>query len=114
MASIRRAIRRVESKSIDEFDVHTEVKEMYSWTNVAERTEIVYDKVMKLPSSRISDRFGRYYDNGFVAGKLSVMIVAFDYLVLYLLEFFWPRNQIDLSPTLKRANFMEYCKQLPR
>ena len=82
VSSISAAIKRVESKSIDMFDVHKQVKEMYSWTNVADRTEIVYDKVMRLPQSLIGDRFYRYYNNGLVAGKLAVMIVAFDYIVL--------------------------------
>jgi phosphatidylinositol glycan class A protein len=110
ISSVESAIQRVESKLIDMFDIHRQVKEMYSWTNVAERTEIVYDKVMELPKSLIGDRFYRYYNNGLVAGKLAVMIVAFDYIVYMILQFFWPRHQIDLSLSLNREHFISYCK----
>lgn len=83
VSSIQSAISRVESNAIDMHSVHNEVTEMYSWSNVADRTEIVYDKVMKLPHSTIGDRLVRYYDNGLIAGKLAVMIVAFDYIVFF-------------------------------
>lgn len=39
--SIELAIKRIESGNIDPFEFHNQVKQMYSWSNVAERTEKV-------------------------------------------------------------------------
>lgn len=80
---------------LDKLKMHQRVKGMYSWDNVATRTEAVYHHVMQTPAFSISERFSRYYTTGSWAGKLSVMIVAFDYFVLALLEWIWPANSIE-------------------
>ena len=43
------------------------------------------------------ERFRRYYGCGLWAGKLFVMVVALDYLLSMLLEWFRPTAQIDAA-----------------
>lgn len=85
---------------------------MYSWDNVAERTEKVYSRIMATPKTRLSERFIKYNQCGLFAGKLAVMIVACDYLMYLFMEWFWPRSRIDRSPTFDRDTFVQYCENI--
>jgi phosphatidylinositol glycan class A protein len=94
---------------------HDEVKKMYSWSNVAMRTERVYDGICGTISeeefygsdttgyngSRIRDfalidRLKRYYGCGIWAGKLFCLCVVVDYLFYLFLEWWFPRENIDI------------------
>jgi phosphatidylinositol glycan class A protein len=85
---------------------------MYSWSNVAERTERVYQRVVKAPQLSLADRLERYHGCGVFAGKLAVMIMAVDYLIFLLLEWLYPRDRIDIAPTLDPELFKNYCTRL--
>lgn len=94
---------------------HDEVKSMYSWTDVAVRTERVYNGITgnltaasfygETPESLITrtrgfaliDRLKRYYGCGIWAGKLFCLCVVVDYLLLVFLEFWMPRDRIDIA-----------------
>ena len=100
---------------------HDQVKMMYSWTNVAERTERVYDGITGalseeefygdtsgggwsatrgragVQSFALIDRLKRYYGCGEWAGKLFCMCVIIDYLLLQFLEMWAPRSNIDIA-----------------
>lgn len=105
---------------------HEQVKKMYSWTNVAERTERVYDGITGaiseeefygdvsgsgwsatrgragVQSFALIDRLKRYYGCGIWAGKLFCLCVVIDFLLFQLLEMLAPRANIDI------------CKNWPR
>ncbi|GAB7361847.1 hypothetical protein MBLNU230_g1887t1 [Neophaeotheca triangularis] len=105
-----RAVRR------DRF--HDQVKMMYSWSDIARRTERVYDLITNSPSApdnegfydgewaqygqpsqtsfALIDRLKRYYGCGIWAGKLFVLVVVIDYLIYCVLEVMYPRDQIDI------------------
>ena len=85
---------------------------MYSWDDVAGRTEIVYKSIVKTPPSPLADRLIRYHTCGFFAGKLAVMIVAVDYMLYCLLEWLQPRISIDLAPTFDLDLFRQYLKKI--
>lgn len=96
---------------------HDQVKMMYSWTNVAERTERVYDGISGVLSEEefyghyssmvpgwsatrrrsfaLIDRLKRYYGCGIWAGKLFCVCVVVDYLLFIFLELWAPRARID-------------------
>lgn len=96
---------------------HDLVKNMYSWSDVARRTERVYDLITGSPlapdnegyydeewtqygqpahnSSALMDRLKRYFGCGVWAGKLFVIVVVVDYLIYCFLEFMYPRDKID-------------------
>ncbi|KAL8710367.1 MAG: hypothetical protein Q9225_007303, partial [Loekoesia sp. 1 TL-2023] len=100
---------------------HDQVKMMYSWTNVAERTERVYDGITGalseedfygdtygsgwsatrgragVQSFALIDRLKRYYGCGVWAGKLFCLCVIIDYLILQFLEVWAPRADIDIA-----------------
>ncbi|KXT16885.1 hypothetical protein AC579_4746 [Pseudocercospora musae] len=96
---------------------HDLVKQMYSWSDVARRTERVYDIITGTPpapdnahyedadmhygqppqsSSALMDRLKRYFGCGVWAGKLFVIVVVVDYLIYCFLEIMYPRDKIDL------------------
>jgi phosphatidylinositol N-acetylglucosaminyltransferase subunit A len=85
---------------------------MYSWDDVAERTEIIYKKIIKTPPISLADRLIRYHTCGPFAGKLAVMIMAVDYLLYSLLEWLQPRKGIDLAPTFDLEMFRNYLKKI--
>lgn len=102
---------------------HDQVKMMYSWTDVAKRTERVYDGISGalseadfygydaadaaswsatrgsagVQSFALIDRLKRYYGCGIWAGKLFCMCVVIDYLIFVFLEMWAPREGIDIS-----------------
>lgn len=101
---------------------HDQVKMMYSWTNIAERTERVYDGITGalseedfygdaygssewsatrgragVQSFALIDRLKRYYGCGVWAGKLFCLCVVIDYLILQFLEMWAPRKDIDIA-----------------
>lgn len=100
---------------------HEQVRMMYSWTDVAERTERVYDGISGdlteeefygygtgdgwsgargragVQSFALIDRLKRYYGCGIWAGKLFCICVIVDYLIFIFLEIWYPRTNIDLA-----------------
>ena len=101
---------------------HNQVKQMYSWTDVAQRTERVYDGISGvlrhdefylgagagggwsgtrgragIQSFALIERLKRYYGCGIWAGKLFCLCAIIDYLLFIFLEIFAPRSQIDIA-----------------
>lgn len=118
-----KAITAVRAGKIRTEKFHDEVKKMYSWSNVALRTERVYDGITGTISeedfygfdtggfngSRIRgfaliDRLKRYYGCGIWAGKLFCLCVVIDYLFFLLLEWWFPRENIDICPDWPRKD----------
>ncbi|KAJ0163659.1 Phosphatidylinositol N-acetylglucosaminyltransferase gpi3 subunit [Colletotrichum tanaceti] len=103
---------------------HEQVRKMYSWTNVAIRTERVYHGITgelseaefygfdaanpstfgnsRVRSFTLIDRLKRYYGCGIWAGKLFCLCVIVDYLLFLFLELWFPREQIDICPEWPR------------
>ena len=116
-----KAIAALRSNKIRTEKFHDQVKKMYSWTNVAERTERVYDGITGVLSEEdfygdhsnggwsatrgragiqsfaLIDRLKRYYGCGIWAGKLFCLCVVIDYLILQFLEIWAPRTKIDIA-----------------
>ena len=116
-----KAIAALRANKIRTERFHDQVKMMYSWTNVAERTERVYDGITGalseeefygenleggwsaargragVQSFALIDRLKRYYGCGIWAGKLFCLCVIIDYLILQFLEVFMPKEHIDVA-----------------
>ena len=118
VAATGKAIAALREKKVRTDRFHEQVKMMYSWTDVAQRTERVYDGVAGMlseeefygyyPSSTtqgragvqsfaLIDRLKRYYGCGIWAGKLFCMCVIVDYLLFVFLELWAPRASIDIA-----------------
>lgn len=51
MKNLELAIKKFKSgKIIDPMEMHENVKSMYNWHDVAQRTEVVYDRAMEIPA----------------------------------------------------------------
>ena len=116
-----KAIAALRANKIRTERFHDQVKMMYSWTNVAERTERVYHGITGalseeefygdnsggswsatrgragVQSFALIDRLKRYYGCGIWAGKLFCLCVVIDYLILQILEIWAPRANIDIA-----------------
>ncbi|EMC92067.1 glycosyltransferase family 4 protein [Baudoinia panamericana UAMH 10762] len=107
------------SKAVRRDKFHDLVKNMYSWSDIARRTERVYDLITGCPSApdnianydeewqhygqmahtqsqALIDRLKRYFGCGVWAGKLFVVVVVVDYLIYCVLELIYPREGIDV------------------
>jgi len=74
---------------------HEEVKQMYNWYDVAERTEVVYDSMVKLESPPLIERLKRYYGCGSWAGPLCCGLVSLEYLFWRFVEWLIPASEIE-------------------
>lgn len=123
VAATGKAIAALRANKVRTERFHDQVKMMYSWTDVARRTERVYDGISGVLSEAefygydaadatswsatrgragvqsfaLIDRLKRYYGCGIWAGKLFCLCVVIDYLIFVFLEFVWPRDGIDIS-----------------
>jgi len=120
VAATSRAIGLLRQGRIRTDRFHEQVRMMYSWTDVAERTERVYKGISGLLSEEefygyssgegwsaargragvqsfaLIDRLKRYYGCGIWAGKLFCLCVVVDYLIFVLLELWAPKASIDI------------------
>ena len=118
-----KAIRKLRAHEVRPWEFHDQVKKWYSWGNVAERTERVYDGISGVLSEAefygsdaadaaswsatrgragvqsfaLIDRLKRYYGCGIWAGKLFCMCCVIDYIIFLLLELWAPRDAIDIA-----------------
>ncbi|KYK61192.1 phosphatidylinositol:UDP-GlcNAc transferase subunit PIG-A [Drechmeria coniospora] len=118
-----KAITAVRAGKVRTEKFHDQVKKMYSWANVALRTERVYDGITgtipeqdfygfdtggyngsRVRNFALIDRLKRYYGCGIWAGKLFCLCVVIDYLFFLLLEWWFPRESIDLCPDWPRKS----------
>mmetsp|Transcript_19281 Transcript_19281/g.31558 ORF Transcript_19281/g.31558 Transcript_19281/m.31558 type:complete len:550 (+) Transcript_19281:126-1775(+) len=89
-AAIVKAVELVSQGSIVPLNFHREVARMYSWRDVAERTERVYDFVMPLSVPPLFDLLRRQYARGPWSGKCFCAVVILVYLFWCLLDWLLP------------------------
>lgn len=125
-----KAIAALRSGKVRTDRFHDQVKMMYSWTDVAQRTERVYDGITGaiteeefygvhpaaswtvargragVQSYALIDRLKRYYGCGTWAGKLFCLCAIIDYLIFLVLEVLAPRANIDIAREWPRKPFI--------
>jgi phosphatidylinositol N-acetylglucosaminyltransferase subunit A len=128
VAATGKAIALLRANKIRTERFHDQVKMMYSWTDVAERTERVYDGICGVLSEEefygnhsssgwsatrgragvqsfaLIDRLKRYYGCGIWAGKLFCLCAVVDYLLYVILEILYPRATIDIAKDWPKKN----------
>lgn len=119
-----KAIAALRSNRIRTDKFHEQVRMMYSWTDVARRTERVYNGICgaiseqefygyfpgqgwtatrgRIHSFALIDRLKRYYGCGIWAGKLFCLCVVIDFLLYVFLELWFPRSNIDVARSWPR------------
>ena len=83
---------------------------MYSWENVAQRTEKVYLGILDVRPPPLLEKLRRFYGCGIWAGKLFCFLVAMNHLFYILLEWLYPRADIDICPDFDLAKYHQVCK----
>ncbi|KAL1548808.1 phosphatidylinositol N-acetylglucosaminyltransferase [Salvia divinorum] len=83
---------------IDTEEMHNRIKKLYSWHNVAKRTEIVYDRALKCSNQSLIDRLPRYLSCGAWAGKHFCMVMIIDFLLWRLLQLWQPDRNVEVVP----------------
>jgi phosphatidylinositol N-acetylglucosaminyltransferase subunit A len=130
VAATSKAIMDLRSGKVRTERFHDQVKIMYSWADVAQRTERVYDGITGaiseedfysyhspatwsgargrtgIHSYALIDRLKRYYGCGVWAGKLFCLCAIIDYLIYLFLEVFYPRSSIDIARDWPRKPFI--------
>ncbi|WMV44094.1 hypothetical protein MTR67_037479 [Solanum verrucosum] len=112
---------------IDPQDMHNRMKKLYSWPDVARRTEIVYNRALKCSNPPLLDRLSRYATsqkkNGLLryltcgtwAGKIFCIVMIVNFLLWRLLQL-WktyilfvdidkPDKDIEVVPDIQVPKF---------
>lgn len=111
MIAISKAIHTFRFGHIDASKFNDQLKEMYNWSNVAERTEKVYASIQQTKNSPLIERLRRYYGCGVYAGKVFCMIVALDYLIWKLLEWLFPDDSIEKAVVFPYQRYRRYFQE---
>ncbi|XP_051938358.1 phosphatidylinositol N-acetylglucosaminyltransferase subunit A isoform X7 [Hippocampus zosterae] len=78
--------------------VHARVRNLYTWRNVAERTEKVYDRVRGEEVLPLDRRLRRLRTHcGPVAGSIFAFVAVLDFLFLLFLQWWLPDRLMDLA-----------------
>ncbi|XP_024399480.1 phosphatidylinositol N-acetylglucosaminyltransferase subunit A [Physcomitrium patens] len=85
---------------VDPFSMHNRMKNLYSWMDVAKRTEVVYDQALRSEDDDLLLRLGRYYACGPWAGKLFCLVAVVNYIVWCFLEWQQPAKEMEITPDL--------------
>ncbi|KAF9226232.1 glycosyltransferase family 4 protein [Gyrodon lividus] len=93
--AISEAIHIVSQGRHDPLEAHERVKSFYDWMEVAERTETVYNTVIRSDPIDFWTRMQRTMDLGPFAGLIYTTILIVDCLFFLLLEWWMPREDVD-------------------
>jgi len=86
---------------------HEEVSRMYSWHDVARRTEQVYRKVVGLPAIGLRARLLAFLRVGPFSGKIFMLVAALDTLLWWLLEWLQPAADVEVAQEFSPGPFAE-------
>ncbi|XP_074641689.1 phosphatidylinositol N-acetylglucosaminyltransferase subunit A-like [Tubulanus polymorphus] len=94
-------------RSINPYEMHEEVRKLYTWQDVARRTEIVYNRVASEPKQELRERLLINLHAGPVVGKVFLLIAVFNLLLYWFLEWLLPRKGIDLAVDFPNSAFIK-------
>lgn len=92
--ALTHAIHTIQSSRHSPWSAHIRVRDMYSWSHVSSRAEIVYLRAMSRPHREIGERMRRYLELGPVFGVVMCCILAVEHYFFWLLEWWNPRDKL--------------------
>lgn len=111
-ATLLQAVHLIEEGIVDTSTFHEQVAQMYSWTDVAKRTEQVYLRTRPEDKDEsLASRLSAYYGCGEILGKIACCMVVVDFLFLMLLEWLVPRHTIDIAPDFAVEEYEEILRR---
>uniref|UniRef100_A0A803LBJ3 phosphatidylinositol N-acetylglucosaminyltransferase n=1 Tax=Chenopodium quinoa TaxID=63459 RepID=A0A803LBJ3_CHEQI len=93
--------------NIDPQVMHLRMKGLYSWHDVAKRTERVYERALKCADQNLLERLSRYLACGAWAGKLFCLVMIINYLFWCLLKLWQPDEEIEEAPDVQLSHQLE-------
>ncbi|KAJ9107362.1 hypothetical protein QFC21_000812 [Naganishia friedmannii] len=100
ITALGNAINIIRSGKHDPITAHERLKGMYSWSEVTQRTERVYDHVMAAEDKSLFERMARLLDLGPFYGPILCIITAVQGVFLAVLDWLQPRDRIDMVPDI--------------
>ncbi|KAJ4964703.1 hypothetical protein NE237_016552 [Protea cynaroides] len=97
--AIKKAIHML--PKIDPQEMHLRMKDLYSWYDVARRTEVVYDCALECSDENLLEHLSRYLTFGAWVGKLFCLVMIIDFLLWHLLKLWQPADDIEEVPDIK-------------
>ncbi|AET38102.1 phosphatidylinositol N-acetylglucosaminyltransferase SPT14 Ecym_2369 [Eremothecium cymbalariae DBVPG len=99
-----KAIELLRNNVVNTSSFHDEVSQMYDWMNVAKRTEYVYSKILENPNNKNwIVMLKKFYDRGNEWARILYVICCItEYILWYIIEWWYPRDAIDLAPKWPR------------
>mmetsp|Transcript_11657 Transcript_11657/g.15805 ORF Transcript_11657/g.15805 Transcript_11657/m.15805 type:complete len:128 (+) Transcript_11657:1263-1646(+) len=85
--------------------MHETVKKLYSWHHVAEKTEKVYYEVVQMPRLTTLSKLKLKLTLGPIAGIGNIVSGIFWLIALFLAEWIWPRESIDIAEEFNTAEY---------
>lgn len=93
------------------YEIHQQVRDMYSWDQVARRTEKVYATALQCPKLSLRDRIRAYITIGPMAGLLAVIYAILDHAIWKCIEFLQPRDSIEKAVDFPLREYKIISKQ---
>ncbi|KAL7644934.1 UNVERIFIED_CONTAM: hypothetical protein RMT77_004751 [Armadillidium vulgare] len=99
--------REMDGTRCDPMRMHEEMRNIYTWSDIAVRTEKVYDAVSEDNlSSCLADRAKRYRRCGLLAGTFMIFLISLQSLLLKICDWKWPIENIDIVPDCHADGFL--------
>jgi phosphatidylinositol glycan class A protein len=95
LRQLKKAVLNVKKIPCDDF--YNTVADIYSWRQVAERTEKVYDFVMDQPVPNIMSRIKSSFSWGPIVGLFSLLFTIIEAITLCITEKLFPECDIDIA-----------------
>lgn len=86
------------SRRVIPSELHERMKIMYSWYDVALRTEVVYQNVMNLPFPSFAIRILRLLSAGPWLGLIMIFIITGLRVLRTFCDWIWPPESIEICP----------------
>ena len=109
-AATLEGLRRAHDEA-DRNRVHDAVAGMYSWRDVAERTEITYGDALAQPALSLSERLERYTSAGGLAGLGFATAAAAMDLYMVLLELWRPAANVERAAPFPHARYRRWAEE---
>ncbi|BFZ17338.1 hypothetical protein BsWGS_20377 [Bradybaena similaris] len=92
---------RIHGRNLDPYEMHKRIQALYSWRDVAQRTEKVYHMVMSAPVPDTHSRMLQFNQCGPVSGKLFMLTAVLNIIFLWIVECLWPAESLEKATNLK-------------
>lgn len=94
--SLAKAIIALQSGHIDTTPFHAQVAEMYSWSDVTLRTDVIYQNLLACPEhtdTPLLERLRRVWGCGLIAGKFLCIVMVWNHFFYLLFREFYPTTE---------------------